>query len=116
MATAIIIFPTVIGTDVFKKNGTASFYNPPYTPSACFGYEDIDSAYPLAAASKALWYEELVCGTLYAVKCVGAANLAPQPCKNQQTDPIVADPLDQSIIVKIVDYCAMCKSIINLSF
>jgi len=69
--------------------------------STCNGYEDDGDL--IARASDEIWENRGACGKYYVVKCIGATNLAPQPCKVD------------FIMVKIVDYCPRCHRTINLS-
>uniref|UniRef100_A0A5B7BHB1 Expansin-like EG45 domain-containing protein n=1 Tax=Davidia involucrata TaxID=16924 RepID=A0A5B7BHB1_DAVIN len=86
----------------YADQGTATYYAPPYVSSACYGNQDNGNM--VAGASDAIWNNGAACGTNYKVKCIGPANTAPHPCKN-----------GESIVVKIVDYCAKCNGTINLS-
>ncbi|KAK8507960.1 hypothetical protein V6N12_025073 [Hibiscus sabdariffa] len=82
---------------------TATFYTVPYVPSACYGYED--DGVMIAAASDAIWDGGAVCGRQYKVKCKGATNESPHPCRGQDY-----------VVVKIVDYCPSgCQGTIDLS-
>ncbi|XP_062164714.1 EG45-like domain containing protein [Alnus glutinosa] len=82
--------------------GTATFYETPYVPSACNGFEDDGNL--IAAASDSIWQNRSACGRYYLVQCIGATNQAPQPCKHTAVE------------VKIVDYCPPgCRGTINLS-
>lgn len=70
--------------------------------SACNGYKD-DGNF-IAAASDKIWENRGACGKYYVIKCIGATNLAPYPCKRG------------NILVQIVDYCPRgCRGTINLS-
>jgi hypothetical protein len=69
--------------------------------SACNGYQD-DGNF-IAAVSDEIWENRGACGKYYVIKCIGATNLAPHPCKQG------------SIFVQIVDYCRGCRGTINLS-
>ncbi|GAB4846517.1 hypothetical protein Ancab_025522 [Ancistrocladus abbreviatus] len=83
--------------------GLAVYYNPPYTPSACFGRTEFGSL--VAGVNDALWGNGAACGRKYKVTCIGAANTAPHPCKS-----------NEPVIVKVVDYCRpVCNGDINLS-
>ncbi|XP_058113336.1 EG45-like domain containing protein [Magnolia sinica] len=84
--------------------GTATFYTPPYTPSACDGFEE--EGVMIAAASDAFWANGAACGHRYKVTCTGATNLGdPHPWRGSR-----------SVVVKIVDYCpAGCRGTIDLS-
>ncbi|KAK1399979.1 EG45-like domain containing protein [Heracleum sosnowskyi] len=73
--------------------GTAATYNPPYTPTECFGTDP--SQFPsnnlFAAAGDGIWDNGASCGRQYLVRCISAEK--PNTCK-----------LDQTIQVRIVDY------------
>ncbi|KAJ4839770.1 hypothetical protein Tsubulata_026564 [Turnera subulata] len=71
------------------------------TPSAC--YENQDKGNMIAGVSDALWDGRRACGRRYRVRCIGAANKMPRPCRAG------------SVVVTVVDYCAYCKGDINLS-
>ncbi|CAA6670523.1 unnamed protein product [Spirodela intermedia] len=69
--------------------GTATFYNPPYVPSACYGNQN--KGVMIAAASDAIWGNRAACGRKYRVTCTG-------------------------VVVTIVDYCPPgCQGTIDLS-
>ncbi|KAK5811611.1 EG45-like domain containing protein [Gossypium arboreum] len=88
---------------VHADQGKAVFFEPPYTPSACYGTQSYGNM--VAGVSDTLWNNGRACGKSYRVKCIGGANEAPHPCKNGDT-----------AVVKVVDYCkAGCQGIINLS-
>ncbi|XP_031276332.1 EG45-like domain containing protein [Pistacia vera] len=86
-------------------SGIATYYTPPYMPSACYGYED--QGVMIAAASDVFWNGGAACGQYYQVTCVsGTNNGVPYPCQGSQ-----------SVTVKIVDYCppGSCRGTIDLS-
>uniref|UniRef100_J3MYE4 Expansin-like EG45 domain-containing protein n=1 Tax=Oryza brachyantha TaxID=4533 RepID=J3MYE4_ORYBR len=99
---AIIVSLAMVSL-VAGSSGTATFYTPPYTPSACTGFQQEGTM--IAAASDAFWNGGAACGKMLAVTCVGATNQGvPQPCTGR------------SVTVKIVDYCpAGCRGTIDLS-
>ncbi|XP_044470877.1 EG45-like domain containing protein 2 [Mangifera indica] len=83
--------------------GNAVFYNPPYTPSAC--YQNQDHGSMVTGVSDALWEDGAACGRNYTVRCIGAANEAPHPCHD-----------GASVEVTAVDYCEeICNGVLNLS-
>ncbi|XP_042484637.1 EG45-like domain containing protein [Macadamia integrifolia] len=82
-------------------SGTATYYSRPYIPSACYGNQD--NGVMIAGASDAIWDNKAACGRRYSVRCTGAANTRPHPCRGG------------TITVEIVDYCANCNGTINLS-
>ncbi|KAL8256266.1 hypothetical protein R6Q59_031333 [Mikania micrantha] len=65
--------------------GTASLYNPPYTPSACYGNDasQFPSSNLFAAAGEGIWDNGAACGRQYLVKCISAD--VPQICIPGQT-------------------------------
>ncbi|KAM6552891.1 hypothetical protein CsatB_013653 [Cannabis sativa] len=88
----------------FAEKGTATFYTPPYTPSACDGNKE--EGVMIAAASKAIWDDKGACGRKYKVRCIGGTNgqANHNPCRGG------------SVVVKIVDFCpAGCQGTIDLS-
>ncbi|KAK3200774.1 hypothetical protein Dsin_024189 [Dipteronia sinensis] len=87
----------------YASQGTATFYTPPYVPSACNGFQN--DGVMIAAASYAIWNNGAVCNKYYRIKCTGATNQGiPQPCKGG------------TVVVKIVDLCPSgCQGTIDLS-
>ncbi|CAN1794307.1 EG45-like domain containing protein [Linum perenne] len=86
--------------------GTASFYTPPYEPSACYGYDKQDGM-TAAASETHLWQGGRACGKHYRVKCISGTNQGVAvPCKK-----------GKSVTVKIIDLCPAvgCKATIDLS-
>ena len=69
--------------------------------NACGRYANFAHVY-IAAAGKALWKNKAACGRFYDVKCIGATNAAPYPCKNG------------NVRVEIIDYCHGCRDTLNL--
>ncbi|XP_071703610.1 EG45-like domain containing protein 2 isoform X2 [Rutidosis leptorrhynchoides] len=65
--------------------GTASMYNPPYTPSACYGNDasQFPSSNLFAAAGEGIWDNGAACGRQYLVRCISAA--IPRTCISGQT-------------------------------
>ncbi|XP_047337342.1 EG45-like domain containing protein [Impatiens glandulifera] len=82
------LYPLFSQADV----GSASHYNPPYTPTACFGSDG--SQFPtnnmFAAAGEGIWDNGAACGRQYLVGCISTA--APSSCN-----------AGQAIRVRIVD-------------
>ncbi|XP_047326846.1 EG45-like domain containing protein [Impatiens glandulifera] len=64
--------------------GTAAQYNPPYTPTACFGNDP--SQFPtnnlFAAAGEGIWDNGAACGRQYLISCISVA--APSKCQSGQ--------------------------------
>ncbi|KAJ4709420.1 EG45-like domain containing protein [Melia azedarach] len=87
----------------FASQGTATFYTPPYVPSACNGFKNDGTM--IAAASDVLWNNGAVCNKSFRIRCTGPTNQGiAQPCRGG------------TIVVKIVDYCpAGCAGTIDLS-
>ena len=69
--------------------------------SACYG--NTDNGVWIAAAGAALWNGGAVCGQTYNVRCTGATNGVPHPCRVG------------SVTVKIVDQCPGCPAALDLS-
>ncbi|KAL5781006.1 hypothetical protein ACOSP7_006035 [Xanthoceras sorbifolium] len=86
-------------------SGIATYYTPPYVPSACNGNQD--DGVMIAALSEGLYNGGANCGTYYQVTCTGGTNEGtPHPCLG--TGPVT---------VKIVELCPSpgCKGDIDLS-
>ncbi|XP_020598117.1 EG45-like domain containing protein [Phalaenopsis equestris] len=106
MSSYHLLFPLILA--IFAVNstanqGTATYYAPPYTPSACYGNQN--EGVMIAGASDVFWDDRGACGSSYKVRCIGAANDVPNPCSGAE------------VVVKIVDYCPppFCNGTINLS-
>ncbi|PWA77040.1 rlpA-like double-psi beta-barrel domain-containing protein [Artemisia annua] len=84
--------------------GTATSYNPPYTPTKCNGNQpdQFPSGNLFVSVSEGLWDNGAACGRRYRLKCLSGHN---KPCK------------DGTIDVKVVDFCSRrpCPSTIVLS-
>ncbi|KAL4560207.1 hypothetical protein LXL04_032356 [Taraxacum kok-saghyz] len=84
--------------------GTASSYDPPYTPTRCNGNQP--DQFPLGnlfvSVSEGLWDNGAACGRRYRLKCLSGNN---KPCRGGTID------------VKVVDFCSKrpCPSTIVLS-
>nr|GEV85772.1 EG45-like domain containing protein [Tanacetum cinerariifolium] len=77
--------------------GQATFYTPPYRPSACFGFEDRGNM--ILAANSGLYANGAACGTRYRVICTGRiGDGILQPCTGNSVD------------VTVVDLCPGCAS------
>ncbi|PSS11150.1 EG45-like domain containing protein [Actinidia chinensis var. chinensis] len=84
--------------------GTATSYDPPYTPTKCDGNKP-DQFPPgnlFVAVSEGLWDNGAACGRRYRLRCLSGHN---RPCKEGTVD------------VKVVDFCSKrpCPSTIALS-
>ncbi|OWM77275.1 hypothetical protein CDL15_Pgr028912 [Punica granatum] len=87
------------------SNGIATYYTPPYVPSACYGF-DVQGTM-IAAASEALWKNGAACGKKFQVTCLSGTNQGvPMPCRGSGT-----------VTVTIVDRCPApgCRGTIDLS-
>ncbi|KAI8023127.1 EG45-like domain containing protein [Camellia lanceoleosa] len=91
-----------LATVAHAAQGTATYYGPPYLPSACYGNQD--KGVMIAAASDAIG-GKATCGRNYKVTCTGPTNQGvPHPC------------IGKSVVVTIVDYCPPgCRGTIDLS-
>ncbi|PWA60388.1 Barwin-like endoglucanase [Artemisia annua] len=87
-----VILITILFDAVCCEVGTASMYNPPYTPTACYGNDasQFPSSNLFAAAGEGIWDNGAACGRQYLVKCISA--VIPRTCI-----------LGQTIQVRIVD-------------
>ncbi|XP_022972169.1 EG45-like domain containing protein isoform X2 [Cucurbita maxima] len=100
LAVSLVLILTYAHADT----GTATFYTPPYVPSACFGLEEQGTM--IAAASEGIYNNGASCGRMYRVTCTGPTNLGvPQPCTGN------------TVTVKVVDLCPSpgCQATIDLS-
>ncbi|CAD6335688.1 unnamed protein product [Miscanthus lutarioriparius] len=105
-AAVVLLVAALLGCLVsasLADQGTATYYGPVYTPSACYGYQDEGTM--IAAASDGLWDNGAACGRMYQVSCAGGTNATPNPCKGG------------SVTVKIVDRCPSpgCQATLDLS-
>ncbi|KAG6597700.1 EG45-like domain containing protein, partial [Cucurbita argyrosperma subsp. sororia] len=101
---ALAVSLVLILTYAHADTGTATFYTPPYVPSACFGFEEQGTL--IAAASEGIYNNGAACGRMYRVTCTGPTNLGvPQPCTGN------------TVTVKVVDLCPSpgCQATIDLS-
>ncbi|CAL8992122.1 unnamed protein product [Prunus brigantina] len=95
--TALIIF-CFFSSPAIGTTGSATYYNPPYTPSACFGRRD--SGHMVAAASYMLYNRRAICGRRYKVTCLTAAySKGRNPCKANNV-----------VYVTVVDLCPGCQA------
>ncbi|XAR66691.1 hypothetical protein NMG60_11013002 [Bertholletia excelsa] len=91
-------------TVAYADQGTATFYTPPYVPSACYGFQDEGTM--IAAASAPIYNNGAACGKMYQITCTGGTNQGvAQPCKSG------------SVTVKVVDLCPSpgCQATLDLS-
>nr|XP_043612089.1 EG45-like domain containing protein [Erigeron canadensis] len=77
--------------------GTASSYDPPYTPTKCNGdqADQFPSGNLFVSVSEGLWDNGAACGRRYRLKCLSGSN---KPCK------------DGTIDVRVVDFCSKSRS------
>ncbi|GFP87824.1 eg45-like domain containing protein [Phtheirospermum japonicum] len=84
--------------------GTASSYNPPYTPTRCNGnrQDQFPSGNLFGKVSEGLWDNGAACGRRYRLRCLSGSN---RPCKEGTVD------------VRVVDFCKQrpCPSTIVMS-
>ncbi|XP_076956540.1 EG45-like domain containing protein 2 [Bidens hawaiensis] len=84
--------------------GTATSYDPPYTPTRCNGNQadQFPSGNLFISVSEGLWDNGAACGRRYRLKCLSGSR---KPCR------------DDTIDVRVVDYCSKspCPSTIVLS-
>ncbi|KAJ0891953.1 putative rlpA-like protein, double-psi beta-barrel [Helianthus annuus] len=84
--------------------GTATSYDPPYTPTRCNGNQadQFPSGNLFISVSEGLWDNGAACGRRYRLKCLSGSR---KPCR------------DGTIDVRVVDYCSKspCPSTIVLS-
>ncbi|KAA8521549.1 hypothetical protein F0562_012222 [Nyssa sinensis] len=73
--------------------GTATSYDPPYTPTKCNGnrQDQFPPGNLFVAVSEGLWDNGAACGRRYRLRCLSGNN---RPCK------------DGTIEVKVVDFCS----------
>ncbi|KAK6119678.1 hypothetical protein DH2020_046579 [Rehmannia glutinosa] len=84
--------------------GTATSYDPPYTPTKCNGnrQDQFPSGYLFVQVSEGLWDNGAACGRRYRLRCLSGSN---KPCKQGTVD------------VRVVDFCSRrpCPSTIVMS-
>jgi hypothetical protein len=83
---------------VAAQSGEATYYTPPYTPSACFGYDAPPSNGLFAAASPGIFQNKAACGNYYTITCTGATSGQPDACTGNPT-----------VTVEIIDLCPGCS-------
>ncbi|KAK4415221.1 EG45-like domain containing protein [Sesamum alatum] len=82
---AIMSFASV----AYADKGTATYYTPPYVPSACDGYKD--DGVMIAPLATQFWDNKAACGRSIKYKCTGATN-----------DGVHHPCTGQSVVVRIV--------------
>ncbi|XP_035843830.1 EG45-like domain containing protein [Helianthus annuus] len=88
-----------------SETGIGTINDPPYLPSACYGFQD--AGVMIAAANQDLWQGGAACGKYFQVTCTGALNQGvPHPCTATPT-----------VTVLITDFCPPpgCKGDLDLS-
>ncbi|KAK6119620.1 hypothetical protein DH2020_046643 [Rehmannia glutinosa] len=84
--------------------GTATSYDPPYTPTKCNGnrQDQFPSGNLFVQVSEGLWDNGAACGRRYRLRCLSGSN---KPCKQGTVD------------VRVVDFCSRrpCPSTIVMS-
>ncbi|KAI3468034.1 hypothetical protein Pfo_024697 [Paulownia fortunei] len=84
--------------------GTATSYDPPYTPTKCNGnrQDQFPSGNLFVQVSEGLWDNGAACGRRYRLRCLSGSN---KPCKEGTVD------------VRVVDFCSRrpCPSTIVMS-
>ncbi|XP_035843833.1 EG45-like domain containing protein [Helianthus annuus] len=88
-----------------SETGIGTINNPPYLPSACYGFQD--QGVMIAAVNQDLWQGGAACGKNFQVTCTGATNQGvPHPCTDTPT-----------VTVMITDFCPPpgCKGDLDLS-
>eukprot|EP01018_Ginkgo_biloba_P010303 Gb_36587 [translate_table: standard] len=110
MAFLLTVTVIICWNSCMADVGTATYYSPPYVPSYCYGSDQgqFPAGNLFAAASDAIWDNGAACGRQYSVRCLSGTNQTDDsPCKLDA---------DQSIVVKIVDYCSSdCRGSLELS-
>ncbi|KAI3442126.1 uncharacterized protein J3R85_001439 [Psidium guajava] len=72
--SSILVLAVLLLRQTVADVGTAGHYDPPYTPSACFGYNPLEfsSSFLIAVAGKGIWDNGACCGRQYWVCCISA--------------------------------------------
>ncbi|XP_019153763.1 PREDICTED: EG45-like domain containing protein 2 [Ipomoea nil] len=101
LALSLLLLETI---GVLGDIGTATSYNPPYTPTRCNGNREdqFPAGNLFVSVSEGLWDNGAACGRRYRLSCLSGNN---RPCKGDTID------------VKVVDFCGKrpCPSTIVLS-
>ncbi|XP_012071639.1 EG45-like domain containing protein [Jatropha curcas] len=84
------------------STGTASVYDPPYSPNQCYGDDPLTTTL-VATVSEALWAGGDNCKKTLRVRCIKSSD-ASKPCK-----------LHTSVDVKVADYCPDCGITFQIS-
>ncbi|KAI6681467.1 hypothetical protein NL676_035348 [Syzygium grande] len=81
---SIIVMAALLLPQCDADVGTAGHYDPPYTPTACFGYDPLQfpSSFLFAAAGEGIWDNGAACGRQYWVRCISADR--PKTCNPAQ--------------------------------
>ncbi|KAL8501850.1 hypothetical protein ACS0TY_021098 [Phlomoides rotata] len=107
LAVAIILLSILcneMSSLVLADIGTATSYDPPYTPTKCHGnrQDQFPSGNLFVQVSEGLWDKGAACGRRYRLRCLSGSN---RPCK------------DGTVDVRVVDFCSKrpCPSTIVMS-
>ncbi|KAH7572724.1 hypothetical protein JRO89_XS03G0003200 [Xanthoceras sorbifolium] len=73
-----------------QYSGTATFTEPPYTPSAC--YHNEDHGVLVAAANTELYLRGVKCGEYYQIRCISIPGN--DPCLGGTTTVMITDHCD----------------------
>ncbi len=100
MASVIRVFMMVgmvacLASVAHAIEGEATFYTPPYYPSACGAQ---NQGVMIAAVNSGLYANGGACGRMYSVRCIRGTNAVPQPCRGN------------SVTVRVVDLCPGCNA------
>ncbi|KAI3710587.1 hypothetical protein L2E82_40371 [Cichorium intybus] len=101
----IFIILLSFGFQASSDTGIGTINDPPYLPSACYGF--VDKGVMIAAANQDLYQGGAACGKYFEVTCTGGTNLGtPHPC--------TANP---TVTIMITDLCPPpgCKGDLDLS-
>ncbi|XP_047966457.1 EG45-like domain containing protein 2 [Salvia hispanica] len=124
LAFAIAILLTIpFNQIVFGDIGTATSYEPPYTPTRCNGNraDQFPSGNLFVQVSEGLWDNGAACGRRYRLRCLSGNN---RPCKGGTVDVRVVDfctrrPCPSTIVMSTDAFAAVSKSAdakINIEF
>ncbi|XP_030534121.1 EG45-like domain containing protein [Rhodamnia argentea] len=72
--SSILVLAVLLLRQTHADVGTAGHYDPPYTPTACFGYNPLQfpSSFLFAAAGEGIWDNGASCGRQYWIRCISA--------------------------------------------
>ncbi|XP_042001052.1 EG45-like domain containing protein 2 [Salvia splendens] len=115
LAFAITILLTISFNQIVSGDiGTATSYNPPYTPTRCNGNraDQFPSGNLFVQVSEGLWDNGAACGRRYRLRCLSGNN---RPCKGGTVDVRVVDfctrrPCPSTIVMSTDAFAAVSKS------